>query len=340
MHRTPGTSGEDTGREQNHRMDRSSVCEVCYEAPARYRCPACSRRSCSLACSARHKARSSCPGRRLPSDYRPKPALADPQVLRADFSFLDSVQRSLQSSHDREEDDHERGAARARLAEACQARGVTVCPAPLPSSRARRNQSALVLASARGGQNATSTSTSTSTSTLPDAIANSNEHANADETTAGEQHISWTVDWLLDALPPVTSQLDERVPLQEAFRRDILPSLSLPSLPPNKELKEEEGEEEEFISIKGPARGHDGDTTAYAQEDDNKESTSTASYTFALRLVDDRAAQTSSLRPVSPSATLASALPGTSILEYPTILVSTIPSTTPNTSNTTSASLE
>jgi hypothetical protein len=39
-------------------------CEICSEQPAKYRCPGCEIRSCSLDCSKKHKEESGCNGKR------------------------------------------------------------------------------------------------------------------------------------------------------------------------------------------------------------------------------------------------------------------------------------
>lgn len=41
-----------------------AACEVCLEQPSKYTCPGCERRTCSLACSKKHKADSGCSGKR------------------------------------------------------------------------------------------------------------------------------------------------------------------------------------------------------------------------------------------------------------------------------------
>ena len=42
----------------------SVVCEICTEKQAKYKCPACSRQTCSLECVRRHKVDTSCTGKR------------------------------------------------------------------------------------------------------------------------------------------------------------------------------------------------------------------------------------------------------------------------------------
>ena len=44
-------------------------CEVCGNAPHKYRCPSCSIRTCSLACCNRHKEDTQCDGKRQRTAY-------------------------------------------------------------------------------------------------------------------------------------------------------------------------------------------------------------------------------------------------------------------------------
>ena len=63
-------------------------------------------RTCSLACSKRHKARAQCSGVRDPAAYVKKSELATPAAIDRDYNFLTAVERHLDRA---EQDILERG---------------------------------------------------------------------------------------------------------------------------------------------------------------------------------------------------------------------------------------
>ncbi len=63
--------------------------------PPKYRCPRCALRTCSLACSQRHKRRAQCSGVRDPAAYVKRSELATPAGIDRDFNFLVGVERHL-----------------------------------------------------------------------------------------------------------------------------------------------------------------------------------------------------------------------------------------------------
>eukprot|EP00920_Eleutheroschizon_duboscqi_P016821 GHVT01039966.1.p1 GENE.GHVT01039966.1~~GHVT01039966.1.p1 ORF type:complete len:424 (+),score=102.39 GHVT01039966.1:515-1786(+) len=76
----------------------SAVCAVCRSGAARYRCPACGLRSCSLGCCQAHKVAARCSGKRR----RIVPVAAiksyDDHALLADFRLLEDAGRIVESS--------------------------------------------------------------------------------------------------------------------------------------------------------------------------------------------------------------------------------------------------
>lgn len=67
------------------------VCAVCSALGAKYRCPACDRRTCSLACVKQHKEDYECTGKRPRAEFvAPLRAFTDHLVER-DFGFLEEV---------------------------------------------------------------------------------------------------------------------------------------------------------------------------------------------------------------------------------------------------------
>jgi len=71
---------------------RMGACEVCEEAPpAKYRCPACSVATCSLACSRSHKTRGGgCTGKRDRAAFKPITEFTDRDVIN-DYRFLEEA---------------------------------------------------------------------------------------------------------------------------------------------------------------------------------------------------------------------------------------------------------
>ena len=55
----------DEGEEESlDTCPKRSLCEVCSEAPHKYTCPGCERKTCSLPCIKKHKEQSGCNGKR------------------------------------------------------------------------------------------------------------------------------------------------------------------------------------------------------------------------------------------------------------------------------------
>ncbi|KAM3431787.1 hypothetical protein NHJ13734_007145 [Beauveria thailandica] len=74
----------------------TSLCAICHIAVPRYKCPRCGLRSCSLACTKKHKAWSECSGTRDPTTYLPPSRLRTPAGVDHDYNFLHGIERSLE----------------------------------------------------------------------------------------------------------------------------------------------------------------------------------------------------------------------------------------------------
>ncbi|KAK6539799.1 hypothetical protein TWF694_009990 [Orbilia ellipsospora] len=170
----------------------SRLCSVCFEADFKYACPVCPARTCSVACSKRHKLRASCDGRRRPSAFKTKSDLQQPHQVAADFDFLDSIQRSLNLATPTTDTTGEHQLHTDKQArERCLAQGVRVLNAPPNSSRAKRNKTS-------------------SRQCGPDS----------------ESTIVWTVDWVLDdAKNTITIEMDENLRLRDAFQDRVIDSI-------------------------------------------------------------------------------------------------------------------
>ncbi|TQN74454.1 putative box C/D snoRNA protein [Colletotrichum shisoi] len=76
----------------------TSLCAICHVEPPRYKCPRCTIRTCSLACTKRHKAWSSCNGIRDATAYIPPSKLKTAAGVDHDFNFLSGIERAVQRS--------------------------------------------------------------------------------------------------------------------------------------------------------------------------------------------------------------------------------------------------
>ena len=76
---------------------RATECEVCHEQAAKYTCPGCSMRSCSLDCVKNHKGTTGCTGKRSCEFYTVSEM--NENTLRDDFFFLKEVERLSGDSH-------------------------------------------------------------------------------------------------------------------------------------------------------------------------------------------------------------------------------------------------
>ncbi|KAJ4417291.1 hypothetical protein N0V82_006235 [Gnomoniopsis sp. IMI 355080] len=72
----------------------TTLCAICHAQPPKYTCPACATHTCSLPCTQRHKAWSSCTGRRDPTAFIPVSKLKTPAGVDHDYNFLSAIERA------------------------------------------------------------------------------------------------------------------------------------------------------------------------------------------------------------------------------------------------------
>lgn len=72
----------------------TTLCGICHAEPPKYTCPACATHTCSLPCTQRHKAWSSCTGRRDPTAFIPVSKLKTPAGVDHDYNFLSAIERA------------------------------------------------------------------------------------------------------------------------------------------------------------------------------------------------------------------------------------------------------
>ncbi|KAK0740802.1 hypothetical protein B0T18DRAFT_432049 [Schizothecium vesticola] len=74
----------------------TTLCTICHAAPPKYKCPRCFTRTCSLPCIQRHKARASCDGVRNARAFVPLAQLTTPAGWDHDYNFLTSIERACE----------------------------------------------------------------------------------------------------------------------------------------------------------------------------------------------------------------------------------------------------
>eukprot|EP00053_Salpingoeca_punica_P022434 m.214460 g.214460 ORF g.214460 m.214460 type:complete len:382 (-) comp34757_c0_seq1:206-1351(-) len=89
-----GNDGEEDEDDEDDEDDRRLVEQCCLcDTAAKYRCPCCDRRTCSLTCCQAHKAQFSCTGKRPRSEYAASKDQLTENVIRRDFGFLEDASR-------------------------------------------------------------------------------------------------------------------------------------------------------------------------------------------------------------------------------------------------------
>ena len=118
------------------------LCQVCGQAPAKYTCPKCKLKTCSLNCVKQHKEGGKCDGMKPKTVFVPA-AEMDADMLAKDCHFLDQINLSKERMKDLTERMPTAKKKPSRLKKACAERGITMRYLPRASSRARENQTRL-----------------------------------------------------------------------------------------------------------------------------------------------------------------------------------------------------
>ncbi|KAI1084026.1 hypothetical protein F5B20DRAFT_526378 [Whalleya microplaca] len=74
----------------------TSLCTICHIQAPKYRCPRCGTRTCSLSCVKKHKNWSSCNGERDPTVFVPREKLKTDAGIDHDYNFLTKIERSVE----------------------------------------------------------------------------------------------------------------------------------------------------------------------------------------------------------------------------------------------------
>ena len=65
-----------------------NLCVICNTTDAKYCCPACNRRTCSLTCVRTHKTQFTCSGKRNRTEYVPIPDYTDRHFMSGEYRVL------------------------------------------------------------------------------------------------------------------------------------------------------------------------------------------------------------------------------------------------------------
>ncbi|CEL06379.1 hypothetical protein ASPCAL07484 [Aspergillus calidoustus] len=82
----------------------TNLCAICHLQTPKYRCPRCSTRTCSLPCTRRHKLWSQCSGIRDPAAYLRRSELATESAFDRDFNFITGIERRIERAEREAED--------------------------------------------------------------------------------------------------------------------------------------------------------------------------------------------------------------------------------------------
>lgn len=82
---------------EKRKCNREDLCNVCVENAAKYRCPKCLTRTCSLACVKAHKKSKNCDGVRCKTAYVPMSGYKENNML-SDYRLLEEIARSCDNN--------------------------------------------------------------------------------------------------------------------------------------------------------------------------------------------------------------------------------------------------
>ena len=111
---TAATSHAISDSEAEHEKEEveellSTLCPYCNTNAPIYTCPACFARSCSVACSKKHKLYRQCSGIRDPTAFVKRSKLMTEGGVNRDFAFLTGVERGIKRPMLEEEEEEEEG---------------------------------------------------------------------------------------------------------------------------------------------------------------------------------------------------------------------------------------
>ncbi|KAK2150802.1 hypothetical protein LSH36_387g00041 [Paralvinella palmiformis] len=122
-------------------MFTASRCEMCGENPAKYKCPKCSIRTCSLPCVKHHKTERNCDGIRDKTKFVEVSKFTDIDLL-SDYRFLEDAGRKADSANrDNFENRKRNNWQRTKLLRHCKRNNIRLMSMPYSMSKRQQNKS-------------------------------------------------------------------------------------------------------------------------------------------------------------------------------------------------------
>ncbi|XP_046543395.1 box C/D snoRNA protein 1-like [Haliotis rubra] len=120
---------------------RSTVqCQVCGDNPAKYRCPGCDQRTCSLPCVNKHKLVTGCDGKRNKTAHIAMKDFTDTHLLN-DYRFLeDGCRKNNSCQRDFLKIKHDKPKALMKLIRHAESLGIELRTMPYPMSKRKNNR--------------------------------------------------------------------------------------------------------------------------------------------------------------------------------------------------------
>ena len=91
----PATNPASPTDDADDDLDIATLCPYCNTRPPIYTCPRCFARTCSVACSKKHKLFRQCNGIRDPTAYVKRSKLMTEGGVNRDFAFLTGLEKQI-----------------------------------------------------------------------------------------------------------------------------------------------------------------------------------------------------------------------------------------------------
>ena len=117
-------------------------CEICGVAEAKYKCPACGCRTCSLECVRRHKIERNCTGQKPKTEFVPMNKM-NAEILQRDIALYDRANVAVVDASDKLDEFKKVPKYKKNLKKECADRGIDLNFMPSLSSRHRTNESCI-----------------------------------------------------------------------------------------------------------------------------------------------------------------------------------------------------
>ncbi|CAL5870875.1 uncharacterized protein PFLUO_LOCUS5116 [Penicillium psychrofluorescens] len=312
----------------------SELCSICHTNPPKYRCPRCATRTCSLPCTRRHKLWSQCSGVRDPAAYLRRNELATESAFDRDFNFITGIERTLERAG-RETENRGIELPRGHLGDQAETDGAPGAEDAAPGGKRKHPHQGLVKGEAgflrgaeAGGVNVVR---------APRGMTRNRQ--NASRWHPKHKCLNWSVEWITAAGEKTVRACLETCSIAEAYDR-VYPAPKEVKARPG-QLKEEQDVSKE-PAVKEDATAPEAASSAPAESTEtpvvhpsSSEPVGTGSTAEKQPATDQsipphrglyfylHRPRTTTKRPVltplSPSASLTTALRGHTVLEFPTI---------------------